>query len=123
LSNGDLDIVGAETKGLFCAVCFITAVASDDARLWSLFSDPRLAMQGRFREQTEFALTDAGFPTTKSISVLQSLMLYLIALQSLWEEEMAWSMLGVAIRVARSMGLPCMLERDLGDSATSPYDK
>lgn len=60
------------------------------------------------------ALSEASFMRTKEFRVLQALVLYLIALQSLGDDENVWMMLGVAIRIASTLGLP----QDIGEDAT-----
>lgn len=59
----------------------------------------------RYRNAAENALSAAGFVTTTDVIVLQALVLYLAALRSLGEFQTVWSLFGLAIRIAGTLGL------------------
>ncbi|KAK4495686.1 hypothetical protein PRZ48_012954 [Zasmidium cellare] len=93
-------------RALTSAIFFISAVSLTDEQCVESLQDSRVTLIQRYREITEMALSDAGFITTTDTMVLQALILYLAALRSLGEIQTVWSLFGLAIRIAGTIGLP-----------------
>lgn len=108
-----LDFSRASDQCLFRAVCFITTIATDGLGDFCPSDCHGQMLIQRCREDAEAALSEADFMKTRNFRVLQGFVLYLIGLQSLRDDETVWTMLGIAIRVASSMGLP----QDIGNAA------
>lgn len=102
---------------LTCAVYFISTVSLSDEQCQELLQDTRTNLLAMFREATETALSAAGFITTTDAMVLQALVLYLAALRSLGEAQTVWSLFGLAIRIAGTIGLT----RDGTSFGLSPF--
>lgn len=105
-------------RALTSAIFFISAVSLTDEQCAESLHDSRGILIQRYREITETALSDAGFITTTDTMVLQALILYLAALRSLGEIQTVWSLFGLAIRIAGTIGLP----RDGTSFGLSPFE-
>jgi hypothetical protein len=92
-------------QALTSAIYFISAVSLQNDECEALLQLPRSDLIRKYRANTEDALSAAGFVTTTDIHVLQALLLYLAALRSLGETSTVWSMNGLAIRIAGTIGL------------------
>jgi hypothetical protein len=92
-------------QALLSAIYLISVVSLWDDECEALLQEPREDLIRRFRQATEDALSGAGFVTTNDIMVLQAFVLYLNALRSLGETDTVWSLSGLAIRIAGTMGL------------------
>lgn len=112
--NGeDIDLTRPPDQCLLRAICFVTAVATEGM---DLLGWPKLqgrALIERSRADAEALLAENNFMKTRELRVLQGFVLYLIALQSLGEDETVWTMLGMANRIGSSFGLP----QDIGEEA------
>lgn len=121
LGEEGIDLARGPEQCLVRAVIFVTTVATGGADLMGVGCSAQELID-RTRADAEAALFAADFMRSREIRVLQALLLYLIALQSLGEDETVWTMLGMAIRVASTLGLP----QEIGDYASvsrslSPY--
>ena len=72
----------------------------------------------RYRYATEQALARAGFLTSQELVLLQALILYLICVRRQEGTKMVWSLSGLALRIAHSMGL----HRDGTKFGLTPFD-
>lgn len=59
----------------------------------------------RYVGATKIALTRAGFMSSTSLVTLQALVLHIISIRDVFEPRAVWSLTGVAIRIAESMGM------------------
>jgi hypothetical protein len=82
------------------------------------FSLPRKNLLSQYITATEVALSRARFMETTSLVVLQALVIHLLSVRDIYTPRAVWSLTGVAIRIAQSMGL----ERDGVFSGTSPFE-
>jgi hypothetical protein len=105
-------------QALASAVYFISAVSLSDEQCRRDLQDTRANLLHRYRQGAEAALSAAGFVTTTDVVVLQAFVLYLTALRSIGEFQTAWSLLGLAIRVAGTIGL----SRDGTSFNLSPFE-
>lgn len=111
----NMDLTRASDQCLFRAICFVTAVATDGKGMDAPLGFHGQALIEKFRIDAEVALSRAKFMKTRDFRVLQALTLYLIALQSLGDDETVWMVLGIVIRIASVLGLP----HDVSEEAAS----
>lgn len=93
-------------QALRSAIYLISTVSCTEEQCQIALQQSRGELVNRFRHATEAALSAAHFVTTTDIVVLQGFVLYLAALRSLGETSFVWSMTGLAIRIAGTIGLP-----------------
>lgn len=110
--------IPANERALTSAIVFISAVSLTDEQCQESLQDSRRNLILKFREITEQSLSAANFITTTDTMVLQALILYLAALRSLGEIQTVWSLFGLAIRIAGTIGLP----RDGTSFGLSPFE-
>ena len=82
------------------------------------FCEPRKTLLSRYISATKVALSRAKFMGTISLVVLQALVLYLLSVRDIYEPRTVWSLTGVAVRIAQSMGL----ERDGAFLGLPPFE-
>ncbi|KAK9368623.1 mitogen-activated protein kinase, partial [Lipomyces kononenkoae] len=68
-------------------------------------NESRNVLMSRHIAATKAALSMAKFMGTTSLVVLQALVIHLIAVRDVYEQRAIWSLTGVAVRIAQSMGL------------------
>ena len=90
---------------LTCAICFISTVSLNEDECQGLFQTSRIRLLMLYRGATEAWLSINSLVSTTDLRVLQSFILYLSALHGLREEQTAWSMSGLALRIGVTMGL------------------
>lgn len=89
----------------------------DDECKWRL-GERRKVLLRRYTSATKVALLRSKFMGTTSLVVLQALVIYLLAVRDVYEPRAVWSLTGVALRIAQSMGL----ERDGVDLGLPPFE-
>lgn len=67
--------------------------------------EPRKTLLSRYISATKAALLRTKFMGTTSLVVLQALFLHLLTVRDIYEPRVVWSLTGVAVRIAQSMGL------------------
>ncbi|KAL8783255.1 MAG: hypothetical protein Q9213_004767 [Squamulea squamosa] len=82
------------------------------------FGEPRETLLSRYISATKAALSRARFMSTASLVVLQALVILIHAVRDIYEPRAVWSLTGVAIRIAQSMGL----ERDGIYTGLPPFE-
>ena len=96
-----------------------TAIMSlNDAECQQRFSEPHKSLLSRYTRATEAALSRAKFMETTSLTVLQAVVLHLLAVRDIYEPRALWTLTGVAIRIAQIMGL----ERDGSCLGLPPFE-
>jgi Fungal specific transcription factor domain len=80
--------------------------------------EPRQTLLSRYLSATKVALSRAKFMSTTSLVVLQALVLYVMVVRDIYEPRVVWSLTGVAVRIAQSMGL----ERDGVSLGLPPFE-
>ncbi|EME41749.1 hypothetical protein DOTSEDRAFT_65001 [Dothistroma septosporum NZE10] len=105
-------------KVLVSAIHFISVVSLTDDQCVATLQETRHDLLKRHRGATEAALSAVGFITTTDTMVLQALIMYLAALRSLGEVQTVWSLFGLAIRIAGTIGLA----RDGTSFNLSPFE-
>lgn len=83
-----------------------------------IFSRSRSALLQKFHFATRQALVNASFLTSADTSVIQALILFLLACRHHYDPDRYWILTGVAVRIAQRMGL----HRDGEALGLSPFD-
>ncbi|KAF4961735.1 hypothetical protein FGADI_98 [Fusarium gaditjirri] len=103
--KGNFSTCGHNVEALLFAIC-LAAIASMDEETVSLnFNTPREQLLQRYQFGTEQALARANFLTTKDITVLQALIIYLSLLPNIGAQDKVWPLTGLLLRLAKSVGL------------------
>ncbi|KAK5128565.1 hypothetical protein LTR85_003236 [Meristemomyces frigidus] len=97
--------LAANEQALTSAIYLISVVSLTDEECRASLQERRSELLRRFRQATEEALSAANFITTTDVVVLQAFVLYLAALRSLGETSFVWSMTGLAVRMAGTIGV------------------
>ncbi|CAK7234202.1 hypothetical protein SBRCBS47491_008867 [Sporothrix bragantina] len=80
--------------------------------------EQRSVLLPQYLATTEAALARAGVLGTSDMVVLQAFLVYLLAVRDRYTPRAVWTLTGVAMRIAKSMGL----DRDGQSSGLSPFD-
>jgi len=94
----------------------IYSLTEDDCN--QRLGEPRKVLLSRYISSAKTALSKAKFMGTTSLVVLQALFIYIIAVRDIYEPRAIWSLSGVAVRIAQSMGL----DRDGEHLGLSPFE-
>ncbi|KAF4983365.1 hypothetical protein FZEAL_1217 [Fusarium zealandicum] len=103
--RGNFSAYGSKTEALLFAVSLAAITSMDEEEVAFNFNTPKTQLLQRYQFGTEQALARADFLVTKDITVLQALIIYLSLLPHLGAHEKVWPMMGLVLRLARSMGL------------------
>lgn len=87
------------------AIYSAAIMSLDDDECRQSFGESRRALLTRYVSATKTALSRAKFMSTINLVVLQALVLHLISVRDIYEPRATWSLTGVAVRIAHSMGL------------------
>ncbi|KAH8596754.1 fungal-specific transcription factor domain-containing protein [Bisporella sp. PMI_857] len=114
----NLDSLSPSTEALMFAIYFstITSLNADEVRTNFGVAKDTLIKQYRFG--TEQALARAGFLNTNEIVTVQAFVLFLVCVRRHDDTRFVWSLTGLAIRLAQSLGL----HRDGSKFGLSPFD-
>ena len=101
----NLDNLPKATEALIFSIYFsvVTSISPDECK--SMFGEEKDAALKKYRFGTEQALARANFLVTNEIGVLQALALFLVCVRRNDGSRFVWTMTGLAVRVALSMGL------------------
>ena len=94
----------------------VMSLKDDDCR--QRLGESRKTLLSRYIAATKAALSRAKFMGTMSPVVLQALVLHLLSVRDIYEPRAVWSLTGVAVRIAQSMGL----ERDGESLGLPPFE-
>lgn len=87
------------------AVYHFAVFTLTDEQCEKLFGRSRSTLMHRFHLATRQALVNASFLTTSDTSVIQALILFLLACRHEYDPNTYWILTGVAVRIAQRMGL------------------
>ena len=107
---------GFET--LMFAIYSAAVMSLKDDECQQRFYEPRQTLLSRYIRATKAALSRAKFMGTISLVILQALVLHLLSVRDIYEPRAVWSLTGVAVRIAQSMGL----ERDGASLGLPPFE-
>ena len=100
------------------AIYSTSVMSLNDDECKQRFYEPRKTLLSRYITATKVALLRARFMGTTSLVVLQALVLHLLSVRDIYESRAVWSLTGVAVRIAQSIGL----ERDGAILGLSPFE-
>ncbi|KAI9888517.1 MAG: hypothetical protein M1814_006851 [Vezdaea aestivalis] len=114
----DLDHVSKPMEAMVFAIYFsaVTSMAEEDCR--HQLGDVKQKLLEKYKFALEQALSRAGFLSTQSYTTLSAFVLFLIASRYQCTTRLTWSLTGVAVRLAISLGL----HRDGTLFNISPFD-
>lgn len=103
---------------LLFAICFSAAVSMSSEECELLLLERKEVVVDHFRFATEQACPRARIMSSKSLTLLQAIVLYLASLRSVGETEFAWTMASTAVRLAFGLGL----HRDGSSFGLEPFE-
>ena len=103
---------------LLFAICFSAAVSMSSEECELLLLERKEVVVDHFKFATEQACPRARIMSSKSLTLLQAIVLYLASLRSLGETEFAWTMTSTAVRLAFGLGL----HRDGSSFGLEPFE-
>jgi hypothetical protein len=113
------DQLSAGHQALIWAIYYAAVVSLDPEDVLSKLGQSKDEALARYRFATQQALSQADFVITSDLTVLQALSIFLAVLRHEGESRLCWSLTGLAIHLARGMGL----HRDGSQLALRPFEK
>ncbi|KAI1078391.1 fungal-specific transcription factor domain-containing protein [Whalleya microplaca] len=95
-------------EALMFAIYSAAVMSLTDDECKQRLCEPRKVLLLRYISATKDALSRAKFMGNANLIVLQALIIHLLAVRDIYEPRAVWSLTGVAVRIAQSLGL----ERD-----------
>lgn len=117
ISNVDSIPSGTYVEALLFAMYYAAITSLTRAECLGLFNDGKESLLAKYRAGMERALSNADFLCACDLGTLQSLAIFLIAVRANDDSMYSWTMLGVAVRLAHSLGL----HREGSNSGISPF--
>ena len=103
--NGTITSLSPNMEALLFSISLATITSMDEVGVVANFNTPKPQLISRYRLGAELALGRAKFVMTKDITVIQAFVIYLSVLPYLGATESAWSLTGLLLRLAKSLGL------------------
>ena len=91
------------TEALGSAVCYAAACSMTEVQIQSMFQRSRHELVTEGRRSCETAMEKSGLLATRDITVLSAFVLYLVAMRSEDRGGAAWTLVALAVRLAKSM--------------------
>ncbi|TVY77944.1 Bikaverin cluster transcription factor bik5 [Fusarium oxysporum f. sp. cubense] len=113
------DQLSTAYQALIRAIYYAAVVSLDPEDVLSNLGQSKDEALARYRFATEQALSRVDFLVTSDITVLQALSIFLAVVRHEGESRLCWSLTGLAIHLARGMGL----HRDGSQLALRPFEK
>ena len=105
-------------EALMFAIYSAAVMSLKDDECKQRLGEPRKILLSRYISAGKAALSRAKFMGTISLVVLQALVLHLLSVRDIYAPRAVWSLTGVAVRIAQSMGL----ERDGASLGLPPFE-
>ena len=105
-------------EALMFAIYGAAVMSLKDDECKQRLGEPRKILVSRYTSAAKVALSRAKFMGTSSLVVLQALVLHLLSVRDIYAPRAVWSLTGVAVRIAQSMGL----ERDGAPLGLPPFE-
>ncbi|KAI1033016.1 hypothetical protein LB504_006228 [Fusarium proliferatum] len=113
------DQLSAGHQALICAIYYAAVVSLEPEDILSNLGQSKDEALSRYRFATQQALSQANFIITSDLTVIQALSIFLAVVRHEGESRICWSLTGLAIHLARGMGL----HRDGSHLALRPFEK
>ncbi|KAH8700692.1 hypothetical protein BGW36DRAFT_374788 [Talaromyces proteolyticus] len=114
----NIETVPRSFEALMFAIYSAAVMSMTDEECKQKLCESRKTLLLRYTSTTKAALSRAKFMETTSLVVLQALIIHLLAVRDIYEPRAVWSLTGVAVRIAQSMGL----DRDGVHLGLSPFE-
>lgn len=105
ISNVDGIPSGTYVEALLFAMYYAAITSLTREECLGLFNDGKESLLAKYRAGMERALSNADFLCTCDLGTLQALAIFLVAVRANDDSLYSWTMLGVAVRLAHSLGL------------------
>ncbi|KAM0352554.1 hypothetical protein ACHAPU_002224 [Fusarium lateritium] len=103
--KGNFSSCGTNVEPLLFAISLAAITSMDEETVSFNFNTPKAQLLQRYQFGTEQALARANFLSTKDITVLQALVIYLSLLPNIGAQDKVWPLTGLVLRLAKSAGL------------------
>ncbi|KAM0268569.1 hypothetical protein ACHAPA_004810 [Fusarium lateritium] len=103
--KGNFSSCGDNLEALLFAVSLAAITSMDEETVSFNFNTSKAQLLQRYQFGTEQALARANFLSTKDITVLQAVVIYLSLLPNIGAQDKVWSLTGLVLRLAKSAGL------------------
>ena len=114
----DTSSLNRAEEALMFAIYFAAITSMSTSQLQSTFNKSKDTTLSTFRYNAELALLNAGFLTTEELGTLQALVLFISCVRRQDDTKLAWTLTGLAVRLASSQGL----EHDGATFGLPPFD-
>ncbi|OCK75259.1 hypothetical protein K432DRAFT_429544 [Lepidopterella palustris CBS 459.81] len=108
--------VSVET--LSSAVCYSAASSMTENQCWAMFHASKSSVVTDCRRACEVAMERSGLLATRDITVLQAFVLYLVARRSEDRSRAVWTLIAVAVSIAKALCLYLDPDKEGGRSET-----
>lgn len=116
--QNNLDSLSKSTEALMFAIYFATITSMNANEVHTNFGVAKEVLLKQYRFGVEQALAKASFLNTNEIVTVQALVLFLVCVRRHDDTRFVWSLTGLALRIAQSLGL----HRDGAVFGLSPFD-
>lgn len=103
--SDSLDNLNKTTEALMFAIYMATVTSLSPEECQNLLSEDKVIALSRYRFATEQALARAGFLNTQERIVLTAFVLFLVCVRHQDDTLVVWTLTGLAIRIALSLGI------------------
>lgn len=103
--KGNFSSCGSATEALLFAISLAAITSMDDETVSLNFSTPKEQLLQRYQFGTEQALARANFLSTKDITVIQALVIYLSLLPNIGAQDKVFPLTGLVLRLAKAIDL------------------
>ncbi|KAM0325463.1 hypothetical protein ACHAQA_007450 [Verticillium albo-atrum] len=111
-------LVSKADECLLFAIYHFAVMSMTDQECLDKMGAPRATLTERYHLATRQALVNASFLSTTAMTVLQALVMYLVACQHSYDPHTYWILTGVAARISQRVGL----HRDGEALGLPPFD-
>ncbi|KAJ9285618.1 transcriptional regulator family: Fungal Specific TF [Paecilomyces variotii] len=98
------------TEALGSAICYSAVSSMTENQCSLMFHTSKAQLMVKSRMACEAAIGRAGLLSTRDITVLQAFVLYLVAMRSEDRTQCVWTLIAVAVRIGKGLGLYLDLE-------------
>ncbi|EZF29369.1 hypothetical protein H109_01567 [Trichophyton interdigitale MR816] len=114
----NLDSLDKNTEVMMLTIYYTSAASMSAAECLTHLGEPRDLVLGRYRFAVEQALGRAKILHSRSFTLLQGLVLFLLCVRQHDDTRYVWSMISIAYRIAQGLGL----QRDGTHFNLSPFE-
>ncbi|XEV00236.1 hypothetical protein FSHL1_005523 [Fusarium sambucinum] len=103
--KGNFSSCGSTTEALLFAISLAAITSLDDETVAYNFNTPKEQLLQRYQFGTEQALARVNFLSSKDITVLQALVIYLSLLPNIGAQDKVFPLTGLVLRLSKGAGL------------------